>query len=106
MEIKKAKRIIPAGHRVIVQPDDVNEKTESGIIIAHENKNRTENAQISGVIKEIGPSAWKDFSGGEPWASVGDRVLFASNAGYVITCEDIKYRVMNDEDITAIIYED
>ncbi len=103
MAIKSVK---PAGHRVLVKPDPVEEISEGGIVIAHSNKDRVQQAQVTGTIVEIGPQAWKDFSDGTPWANAGDRVLFAKFGGYEIDIQGTLHRVMNDEDITAIIQED
>lgn len=98
-------KIIPAGHRVLVKPDPAEKTTESGIIIQYESKARVDQAQVTGTLVEIGPSAWKDYSDGAPWASVGDRVLFAKFGGYEVKIKGELYRVMNDEDITAVIEE-
>lgn len=100
------KSVVPAGHRVLVKPDPVEEVSKGGIIIQHSNKGRVEEAQVTGTIVEVGPQAWKDFSDGTPWAKVGDRVLFAKFGGYPIEIKGEQHRVMNDEDITAIIQED
>lgn len=100
-------RIEPAGHRVIVKPDALEEVTEGGIIIAHgADKKRKEQAQQTGVIVSVGPTAWKAFDEGEPWAAVGDRVYFAKYGGHIIEDSGQEYRLLNDEDITAIIRGD
>lgn len=100
------KELIPAGHRVLVKPDPVEEVSQGGIIIQHENKSRVEQAQVTGTIVKVGPQAWKDFSDGTAWAQEGDRVLFAKFGGYEIKVHGEMHRVMNDEDITAVILED
>lgn len=101
----KIKKVLPAGHRVLVKPDPIEKVSEGGIIIQYENKNRVEEAQVTGTVVEVGPQAWKDFSDGTPWAKNGDRVLFAKYGGYAIEIEEEYHRIMNDEDITAIIEE-
>lgn len=95
----------PAGHRVLVKVDEVEEKSKGGIIIAHDNKDRLKAAGVVGTLTKIGPTAWKDFSDGKPWAAEGDRVLYAQHAGYTVDIEDVTYRMMNDEDIVAIVEE-
>lgn len=95
--------IKPAGHRVVIKPDPLEEKSAGGIVIAHQDKARKESGQHVGVIIAIGPTAWKAFDDGEPWAKVGDRIYFAKYGGYEIEVAGEKYRVMNDEDVTAII---
>lgn len=99
-------KIEPAGHRVIVKPDPLEEISAGGIVIAHgADKKRKEQAQQTGVIVAIGPNAWKAFDDGAPWAVVGDRVYFAKYGGHIIEDGDEEYRLLNDEDITAIIRE-
>jgi len=98
--------IDPAGHRVIIKPDPLDEGSEGGIVIAHSDKKRKEGGIHTGELIKIGPTAWKAFDEGEPWANVGDRVYFAKYGGYEIEHAGQKYRVMNDEDVTAIIREE
>lgn len=93
----------PAGHRVLVKPDVVEEVSKGGIIIQHTNKDRIADAQISGELIAVGPNAWAAFDDGKPWAKPGDRVLFAMHGGYSIKVNGEVFRVMNDEDITAIV---
>lgn len=100
----KIKDVEPAGHRVLVKPDDLEEVSEGGIVLPTAiDKSRKEGAQITGTLVAVGFSAWKDFSDGKPWASVGDRVFFAKYGGYEIEIDGVMHRVMNDEDITAVI---
>lgn len=100
-------RIEPAGHRVIVKPDPLEEITQGGIVLAYgEDKKRKESAQHTGILIAIGPNAWKAFDDGIPWAKVGERVYFAKYGGFLIEDEGQQYRLLNDEDITAIIREE
>jgi len=100
-------KIQPAGHRVIVKPDPLEERSEGGIILSYgDDKKRHAEAQVRGTIIAVGPNAWKAFDDGTPWAAVGDRVYFAKYGGFVIEDGGEKYRLLNDEDITAIIRED
>ena len=98
--------IIPAGHRVLVRPDIVDEKVGS-LYLAVETKERKANEQIFGTLVAVGENAWKAFDEGKPWAKVGDRVTFAKYGGFSI--EDPvtkeKFRLLNDEDICAIVEE-
>ena len=96
--------IVPCGHRVLVKIDEVEEKTAGGIVIPKTTAERQEEAGIFGTIVAIGETAWKDF-GGRSWASIGDRVMIAKYGGFIAqepgTAE--KFRVLNDEDIVAVI---
>ena len=106
------------GYRLVVRPDKVEMTTESGLVIATNEKLEKTGVQ-RGIIVSIGPSAWKahrevDENGkehnGESWANPGDYVLFARHAGryYFDPFEeepDNEYLVMNDEDIIGVITE-
>jgi co-chaperonin GroES (HSP10) len=106
--------IIPCGHRVLVlqeaydEHDEVFKSAKSvGIEIIKDKEVRYQASVDKGVILSIGPTAWKDF-GGEHWASVGDTVIFAKNAGkHVQDPDDLdetpKHVVLNDEDIIAVV---
>lgn len=97
--------IEPAGHRVLVKVEEVEKKTAGGIIIADTIRDKMTEANIFGTIVKIGQNAWKAFDDGIPWAKEGDRVAFAKYGGFVIEDPNTKeqFRLLNDEDITAII---
>lgn len=97
--------IVPAGHRVLVKVDEVDKVTKGGIIIADSIADKHTDANIFGIIVAVGDTAWKAFDDGNPWAKVGDRVAFAKYGGFIIEDPDSgeKYRLLNDEDITAVI---
>ena len=101
--------IHPAGHRVLVKPDEVKAevKTETGIIIpiiARATDEQMQHAAKIGVVIEVGLEAWSLDIHKKPWAKVGDRVSFAKTAGDVMIGDDGGYyRVMNDEDIIAVL---
>lgn len=97
--------IVPAGHRVLVKPDEVEEKTSGGLYLAVETKERKANEQIFGTVIKVGVNAWKAFDDGIPWAKVGDRVTFAKYGGFSIEDPKTKekFRLLNDEDICAVV---
>lgn len=96
---------IPVGNRVIVRPDPVEEKTESGLIKTV-NAEKEKHGQQDGVLVGIGPLAWQypndDGLEYKPWAYLGDRVHWTRYSGLEITGDDGEfYRIMNDEDLIA-----
>ena len=97
--------IVPAGHRILVRVEETESVTKGGIIIADSIKDRNTEANIFGVIVAVGENAWKAFDDGAPWAAEGDRVAFAKYGGFIIVDPDNgeKFRLLNDDDITAII---
>ena len=99
--------IEPAGHRVLVLPDTTEQVTKGGIILTETTTKQEQQAQIFGKIVAVGKTAWKGFDDGEPWAEIGDRVAIAKYGGFIIKdpITQIEYRLLNDEDICAIIKE-
>lgn len=93
----------PTGWRILIKPEPVIKKSHGGLILAT-NEKLERAAGVIGTIVKIGPSAWKDYKGGEPWAKVGDRVIFSKYAGAAIEdgSED-GLVLLNDEDVQAII---
>lgn len=101
------RKIEPVGHRVLVRPKKVEEKTAGGLYLPQQAQEAEQYATEEGELVAIGPQAWAAFDDGSPWANVGDVVTFARYAGKVVEGDDkVKYRLMNDEDIYAVIVEE
>lgn len=117
--MKNESGIHPCGDRVLIKPDDIEEKTEGGIIIPTSVGELHAMAQSIGTFIEAGPDAWihyveRDAEGrtvkrqaySQPFAKPGDRVAFAKYGGLQVEGKDGQvYRLMNDEDVTAIVEE-
>jgi len=106
---------IPTGNKILVRVEEVQNVTDSGIIIVTEGEQgeRAQMNQFIGTIVAVGPMAWADqwvydCDGNRtrcPWAQVGDRVKFTKFAGYLHFEEDepdAKYRVMHDLDVVLV----
>lgn len=95
--------IHPKGHRVLILPDEVEETTASGIVLAVGlERDRERLAQLKGTIVEIGDSAWLDQP--SPWAKEGDHVIFGKYSGlFYKGADDKEYRIINDLDVVAIV---
>ena len=98
--------INPAGHRVLVLPREIMEKSAGGIILGTDNqREREQMANTTGVVVAMGNTCYDDMS--IPWCKVGDKVAFAKYAGLLYTGRNgVKYRMVNDGDITATLDED
>lgn len=90
------------GHRVIIEPENAEKKTESGIVIPE--KERAE--QEIGTLVAIGNCAWEDYE--TAWAQLGDRVLYSKYGGRMVDdpASGVRYRILNDTDIIAVIETD
>lgn len=116
--------IKPCGHRVLVKPKAVEDKSEGGIILyASEYEKKLEKAGIcEGTIVAIGETAWKAFDKttaideagsytkvipGKPWAKLGDQVFYSQYGGKYIRDPNTEeeFVIMNDDDIIAIVTE-
>lgn len=94
--------IIPLGHRVLVLPEEIETKTEAGIILHGIYSEREEMAQTRGLVIAIGEDAYCDTK--SKWCDEGDQVIFAKYQGLLWDGQDgRKYRVLNDLDIVAIL---
>lgn len=92
----------PTGHHVVVKVEEASEKTAGGIIVPIQAREKRMNEGNVGTLIAVGPQAWKAFADGEPWAKVGDRVLCIKYAGVALD-KAPNIRLMNDEDILAVI---
>jgi len=95
--------IFPVGHRVLILPEQVEEKTQSGIIVHSASQlAREEMAQINGLVVDVGTTAYDDQT--IPWCQVGDRVIIGKYSGLIYDGNDgKKYRVINDLDVVALV---
>jgi co-chaperonin GroES (HSP10) len=94
--------LIPCGHRLLIKPDPIEEKTQSGIILAVDERLARANMD-KGTVVRIGKTAFKDL-GGEKWCDVGDRIIYARGAPKIVEDPDTgePYAILNDEDVCAI----
>jgi len=97
--------IVPAGHRVLIKAEDVDEKTRGGLYLSPTTMERRKNERVIGTIVSIGMNAWKAFDGGEPWAKEGDKIFYARYGGSTIKDPDTQeeFILLNDEDVLAVV---
>ena len=95
--------IQPVEYKVLVLPEQIEEKTEGGIILPDTTKEKEEWAQIKATLVAVGGNAFKDPDWNEPVPQIGDQVYIAKYAGNFIEGIDGKeYRLCNDKDIAGI----
>lgn len=98
---KNSHKIKPVEYKVLIEPDNIEEKTAGGIILASVVKEKEQMAQVKGVLIDIGGNAFEEWN---EKPKIGDKVYFGKYAGYIIKGNDGKeYRLCNDKDICAII---
>lgn len=100
--------IKPVGHRVLVEVK-VKKESKGGIVIVTDEKAARVHME-TGILRAVGPNAWKAFDGGEPWAKVGDHVYFSKFGGKMVKdpnsdSDESEFFILNDEDILGLIEE-
>lgn len=87
--------IKPIGERVLLKPIKKEEKTKSGILL----NSRSTNAEMQNQAEVIDLGKGEKLEG----INIGDKVIFNKFSGNEIEDGDIKYLIVNAEDILAII---
>ena len=93
-------KLRPLSDRVVVKPEEAEEKTASGIILPDTAKEKPQ----MGKIVAVGPGKVSD-SGSDikMTVKVGDKVLYGKYSGTEITFENEDYLIMKENDIFAIL---
>lgn len=100
----------PKGYRILAVLHRAPEKSDGGIIIPENLKDRQDLAQCVGYVVAMGPDCFKDkdrWPSGEPLCEVGDYILFRSFAGtrFMITGSEHEYRILNDDAVEAVVMD-
>jgi len=88
-------KIKPLADRVLIEPQEAEEKTESGIIIPDTAKEKPQ----KGNVIAVGPGT-KDE---KMEVKIGDTVLYGKYAGTDINLGGTDYLIMKQSDILAIV---
>ena len=95
--------IKPVDTKALVLPDVVEEKTAGGIIIPETAKDKQRYATQKASLIAIGQSCFAEWI---EKPAVGSRVLISQYAGTIVKGDDgAEYRIINDEDICALLEE-
>ena len=87
--------IKPLADRVLIQPKEAETKTASGLYIPDTAKEKPS----EGKVLAVGPGK-KD----EPMeVKVGDEVIYGKYSGIEVTVDDVKYLIVKQSDILAIL---
>jgi len=89
----------PLGDRVAVKLlEQEEEKTEGGIVIPDTAKK--DKKPQTGEVYEVGRGCYKDE---EPEITKGDKVVFDKFAGTEVTVKGTEFKIVNIDDIVALI---
>lgn len=99
----------PLDLRVLVLPDAVKTKTDSGIHLPDSIIEQDKFAQTKATLIAVGDNAWEEAKARAPGFRPpvpGDRILYGKYSGQRLTGDDGKeYIIMNDEDVLARLSE-
>lgn len=88
-------KLRPLGDRVVLQYQEAEEKTQSGIILPDSAKEKPQEA----VVVAVGPGDEES----EMQVKEGDRVIYAKYSGTDVKLDDEEYIIIDQKDIFAIV---
>tara|TARA_R100001369_G_scaffold10845_1_gene24130 strand:- start:1415 stop:1873 length:459 start_codon:yes stop_codon:yes gene_type:complete len=95
----------PTGYRILILPFSQSSVTKGGIHLAKQTVDKERLSTVVGYVVETGPDAYGDtnkFPDG-PWCKKGDWVIFGRYAGARFQIEGGDMRLLNDDEILALI---
>ncbi len=102
--------IHPTGTKILVKPVETERVTEGGIVIPESEAKKYDDAGFKAEIIEIGPCAFQNdiehfkyMEKGGFVPKVGDYIYMAKWAGKTVLGRGGDYRIINDEDVTAVL---
>ena len=101
-------KVSPVEYKVLIKPERVEDKSEGGLFIPPNAREREQFSVDRGEIIAHGEGFFEKLPG--PVPQIGDKVIFNRYAGSLITIKNDKgaredHRLCNDKDICAIIEE-
>ncbi|MCQ2540251.1 MAG: co-chaperone GroES [Acetatifactor sp.] len=92
-------KLVPFGDRVVLKQMVAEETTKSGIILATQNKEKPQQAEVIAV----GPGGMVDGKEVKMEVKVGDQVIYAKYAGTEVKLGDEEFIVVKQSDILCSI---
>lgn len=91
--------IRPLADRVVVKMTELEETTQSGIILAAASKEKPQVAEVLAV----GPGGIVDGKEIVMEVKVGQKVITSKYAGTEVKCDGVEYTIVKQSDILAIV---
>lgn len=99
----------PTGWRILVMPYQGKAKTEGGVYVPDQAKDREARATVVAYVVRLGPLAYQDpdkFGPDcRPWCKEGDWVCIGRYAGSRFQIEGGEVRIINDDEVIATIID-
>lgn len=105
-EVRGATQLpVPAGYRLLIALPELEEKTDSGIYLPEQVREKESLATVVGFVLKVGALAYKDpnkFPEGA-WCKEGDWVLFRAYSGTRIKIHGREFRIINDDTVEGVV---
>jgi len=100
----------PLNWKILIQPAEISTETKGGIILPQTAKDNQQILTAHGHVVAIGELAYRDRDTGAKWRQettpkVGDFVTFGKYAGQKIVVNNVRFILLNDDEITSILPE-
>ena len=97
----------PTGWRILVMPWMGKDKTDGGVYVPDQTKDREARATVVAYVVKCGSLAYQDVEkfGYEPWCKEGDWVCIGRYAGSRFQIEGGEVRIINDDEVIATIID-
>jgi chaperonin GroES len=92
-------KIKPLGDRVVVQPKEADEKTDSGLYIPDSAQEKPQ----KGTVVAIGPGRVENGNRIDLTVEEGQEVLYGKYSGTEVTLDGDDYLIMRESDIFGVI---
>ena len=95
----------PTGWRILVIPYKGQGKTKGGIILSDTTIEERGFTTVTALVLKVGPDAYRDterFPNGS-WCKKGDWIIFGRYAGSRFGIEGGEVRILNDDEIIAVV---
>ncbi|MDY4694413.1 MAG: co-chaperone GroES [Blautia sp.] len=92
-------KLRPLGNKVVLQKQEAEEKTQSGIILPDSAKEKPQDA----VVIAVGPGKTEDGKTVAMQVKEGDKVIYSEYAGTEVKLDDEEYIIVSQDDIIAIV---
>ena len=98
----------PLNWKVLIQPADIETQTKGGIILPEQAKDNQQILTAHGHVVALGELCYRDRDTGAKWRQettpkVGDFVTFGKYAGQKIVVNNVRFILLNDDEITSIL---
>mgnify|MGYP003637334447 FL=1 len=95
----------PTGFQLLIALPEQDEKTEGGVYVPDDFRQREETASITGMVLKMGPDAFVDVSGfpNGPYCKKGDWIIMQAYTGTRVSIHGKEFRLINDDCVKAII---